>query len=215
MAKIFLIAGLGADYRLFKNIELSGHDVIYVHWIEPEPEDTLATYAGKLIDQYDIQAGDAVVGVSLGGMITIEIAKQVKLSKAILISSIKTSDEAPWYFGFFKKVTLYKLIPNKSFAPLGVFIKPIFGQMAKDDELLFRSMLENSSPVFVKWAMNAVLNWKSKTVLPNVYQITGNRDLVFNYKKISNTAIVNGGTHIMVFDKAKEINGWLKEVLEK
>lgn len=215
MAKIYLIAGLGADYRLFKNIELSGHEVVYVHWIEPVADDTLTSYASKLVSQYQIQQGDVVAGVSLGGMITIEIAKHVKLSKAILISSIKSIEEAPWYFRFFRNVRLYKLIPNMSFAPLGVFIKPVFGHMAEADGLLFRSMLEDSSPIFVKWAMHAVLNWQSKTVPSNVYHITGNKDLVFNYKKINNATIVSGGTHIMVFDRANEINEWLQQVLQK
>ncbi len=91
MDKIYLIAGLGADYRLFKHLDLPGYDVIHLHWLRPEPNDSLKTYAGKLIDEYHIEPGSVVLGVSLGGMLTVEIAKQMQLSKAILISSIKSS----------------------------------------------------------------------------------------------------------------------------
>jgi pimeloyl-ACP methyl ester carboxylesterase len=215
MNKIYLISGMGADYRLFKNLELNDFDVIYVHWIEPDANDTLTNYATKLIAEYDIEPGAIVLGVSLGGMLTIEIAKQLQLNKAIIISSIKNSDEAPWYFSFFRKIPVYKIIPAQLFTSLGVLIKPVFGHMSKEDGAMFRSMLESSSPSFIKWAMHAVLHWQSKNGLSNVYHITGNKDMVFNYKKIKGATLINGGTHIMVFDKAQDVNRLLKEVLQK
>jgi pimeloyl-ACP methyl ester carboxylesterase len=215
MDKIYLISGLGADYRLFRHIELPGYDVIHMHWIEPDSSDTLATYAGKLIARYGVQPNSIVIGDSLGGMLTIEVAKQVQVSKAILISIIKTSDEAPWYFSFFRNFPVYKLIPGEFFTSPGRLIKHVFGKMSKEDGAMFGSMLENSSPKFIKWAMHAVLNWQSKTVVPNVYHITGNKDMVFNYKRIKGATIIDGGTHIMVFDKAQQINLLLKEILQK
>jgi hypothetical protein len=48
-------------------------------------------------------------------MLAMEIANKIKLNKAILISSIKTIDEAPFYFTFFKWVPVYHLIPGGIF----------------------------------------------------------------------------------------------------
>ncbi len=48
----------------------------------------------------------------------------------------------------------------------------------------------------------------------NVYHISGDKDLMFPYNMIKNVTIVKGGTHIMIFNKAKQINTWLKEILE-
>ena len=103
MRKIFLISGLGADTRLYNNIDLLDNEVVPVDWIEPNLTDTLITYAQKLIHQYHITSGSIVIGTSLGGMIAIEIAKLVTLNKVILISSIKTINEAPWYFNAFRR----------------------------------------------------------------------------------------------------------------
>jgi pimeloyl-ACP methyl ester carboxylesterase len=213
MLKIYLISGLGADYRLFKNLRISGFEIVYVHWIEPQNNDTLSTYASMLINAYCIERGSIVIGVSLGGMLTVEIAKQVHLKLAILISSIKTSDEAPWYFSFFRKIPIYRIIPGKLLTSMGMFIKPVFGHMNKEDGLMFKFMLKSSSPTFIKWAMHAVLNWESKTVPSIVYHIIGNKDMVFNYKKIRGATIIDGGTHVMVFDKAEQINKLLGEVV--
>jgi pimeloyl-ACP methyl ester carboxylesterase len=215
MSKIFLIPGLGADTRVYNNIGLNDHEVTCVDWIGPHKTDTLVTYAQKLIHQYRITSGSIVIGNSLGGMIAIEIAKTIPLSKVILISSIKTIDEAPRYFSFFRTLPLYKFIPGKAFTSMGFLIKPLFGKMSAADGWLFNDMLQKSSPAFLKWAMKAALAWNNKTVPANVYIITGDKDLIFSYKRIKDAIIVKGGTHIMVYDKAKEINKILKKILKK
>jgi pimeloyl-ACP methyl ester carboxylesterase len=216
MSKIFLIAGLGADTRIYNNIELGEeHEVIPVDWIEPNQHDTLTTYAHKLIHQYFINDGSVVIGNSLGGMLAVEVAKQVRLNKAILISSIKTKSEAPFYFKFFKTFPLYKLAKGNLVRKMGALINPVFGRMSDQHLWLFKDMLNKSSPRFIEWAMRAALYWDNETIPPNVYHLTGDKDLVFNYKKISNATIIKGGTHIMVFDKAKQINKILKAILKK
>lgn len=215
MSKIFLIAGLGADTRLYNNIDLGDNDVIPIDWIEPNETDTLTTYAQKLIHQYFITNNSIVIGVSLGGMIAVEIAKQVKLSKVILISSIKTVDEAPGYFKFFNAIPVQKLIGGRLLGKLGYFIKPLFGHLNDQDAWLFHDMIKKSSPKFLKWAVGAALKFDNRVNIPNVYHLVGDKDLVFNYKRIKDPIIIKGGTHIMVFDKAKQINKILKGILKK
>jgi len=214
MTKIFLIPGLGADSRVYKNLNFDGYDVVYINWLEPVKTDTLSSYAQKLIYQYNITEHSIVVGNSLGGMIAVEIAKQVSLDKVILISSIKTIDEAPGYFSFFRNVPVYKIIPGKLFTSMDFLAELVFGEMAKEDRWLFKDMLKKSSTSFLKWAMHAILQWDNKIVPERIYHITGDKDLVFSYKKIKDATIVKGGTHVMIFDKAKEINKILKSILE-
>ncbi|MET3980007.1 pimeloyl-ACP methyl ester carboxylesterase [Mucilaginibacter sp. UYP25] len=216
MHKVYLIAGLGADSRLFKNIKLpAGYEAIFVDWFVPKLNDTLTTYSQSIINQYHIGDKAIVIGVSLGGMISVEIAKQVKLDKVVLISSIKTDSEAPWYFSFFRNLPVYKAIPGKLMTHLGFLIRGMFGKMSSDDLALFKSMLRNSSPVFIKWAMRAVLYWRNDMEVSNLYHIIGDKDLVFPHQNIKNpTAVIVGGTHIMVFDRADEINTLLADILK-
>ncbi len=215
MSEIFLIPGLGADTRVYNNIDLHNYVVTCVDWIEPNKTDTLATYTQKLIYQYHIKPKSIVIGNSLGGMIAVEIAKIIPLEKVILISSIKTIEESPWYFSLLRAIPFYKPIPGKAFTSMEFLIKPFFGHMYEADNWLFKDMLKNTSPVFLKWAMGAVLKWDNKTVPANVIQIAGDKDLVFNYKRIKDVIIVKGGTHIMIFEKAKEVNKILKRILKK
>ena len=213
MSKVFVIAGLGADARAYNKIDLGAYEVIKVDWIEPDRTDTLKSYAQKLILQYNITPLSVVIGNSLGGMLAMEIAKILPLKKTILISSIKTIDEAPRYFSFFRALPVYKLIPGKLVTSLGFTIRFVFGRMNEADEWLFNDMLKRSSPRFVKWAMGATVNWDNKIIPKNVYTIIGNRDHVFDYRRIRDAIIVDGGTHIMIFNRADEINKILKNIL--
>jgi pimeloyl-ACP methyl ester carboxylesterase len=213
MSKIFLIPGLGADHRIYQHIDLQGHEVINVEWVEPENSDNLVSYAQKLIDYYQITPQSIVIGNSLGGMIGIEIAKKIELDKVILISSIKTADEAPRYFSFFRISKLHHLIPQKKLTSLEFMIEYAFGSMSEEDQQLFKSMLRNTSTIFMRWALDAILKWDNHVIPKNVYHIIGDKDRVFPYQRIKDAVIVKGGTHIMIFNKAKEINTWLKSIL--
>lgn len=112
MNRIFLIPGLGADCRIYNRLHLDGSEITRIEWIVPAPTDTLTRYAEKLIDQYLVTPGSIVIGNSMGGMIAMEIGKIITCEKIILISSIRTVDEAPGYFSFFRNIPVYKLIPE-------------------------------------------------------------------------------------------------------
>jgi pimeloyl-ACP methyl ester carboxylesterase len=213
MSKIFLIPGLGADARIFQYIDLQGHEAIAISWLEPEKQDTLSTYAQKLIDHYKITPGSIVIGNSLGGMLTIEIAKRIELDKAILISSIKTADEAPSSYKWYRHIPLYKLIPSTWLPQTGFIVRKVMGKMSKHHQELFVNMLRGTSPKFIKWALGAILHWDNQIIPPNVCHITGDEDKIFPYQRIKNATIIQGGTHIMIYTKAKEINHWLKNII--
>ena len=213
MGKLYVLPGLGADYRIYQNIDLQGYDVVNVEWMEPEKLDTLSTYAQKLIDKYHIRPHSILIGNSLGGMLSIEIAKKVEIDKVILISSIKTFHEAPWGFTLYRYIPLSYKIIKKLIGSVRYIIKLIFGDMSQENQELFISMLQNTSPTFIQWANKAVLKWDNQIIPKNVYHIHGDKDHIFPYRKIKNATIIKDGSHIMIFDRAKEINTWLKGIL--
>jgi len=213
MSKIFLIPGLGADCRIFNNLDFSGYDVTRIDWLEPTKFDTLRIYAQRLIDHYQIPQGSIVIGNSLGGMIGIEIAKIIKLTKAILISSIKTINEAPGYFKIFQKVPVHKIIPENLLHSADFLMERFFGAFRSDDSKLFSDMLQDWPTERIEWAMGAALYWDNSIVPENTYHINGDKDLVFPPKNIKDAIFVKGGTHIMMYDMPIEMNTILKGIL--
>ncbi|QQL51427.1 alpha/beta hydrolase [Mucilaginibacter ginkgonis] len=213
MRKVYFISGLGADRRAFDRIRITNVEKVFVDWIEPDRRDTIATYAGKLISHYGIKHNDTVVGLSLGGVMAIEINKQIGLAKAILISSIRSTDEAPAYFKTFSRWPVFKLASEKAIIDIAARMVPVMGKMEKVKTNLFTDMIRDSSPKFVKWAMGAILKWQSTTQFDNVYQIIGDKDRVFDFRKTPNATVIKGGSHIMVYNRADEVSAWLEQIL--
>ncbi|TWR26107.1 alpha/beta hydrolase [Mucilaginibacter achroorhodeus] len=216
MPKVFLIAGLGADSRIFTHILLpNNYEKIGIQPLNPRRADTLNDVAQHIINQYNITVDDVVIGDSLGGIIAVEIGKLMPIRKLILTSTIKTSSEEPWYFKILRKLPVYDITPARLFTKLGAFVKPMLRHLSDEDALLIKSMLADSSPSFLKWGAQAALHWRNDVIPPNLHHIIGDKDLVFPCKNIKNpTAVIKGGTHIMVFDRANEINTLLADILK-
>lgn len=111
MKEVYLIPGLGADQRVFDFLDLSSFSCHYLSWIEPFKDETIESYAGRLSTQIK-SAQPIIVGVSFGGIMAIEIGKQLKADKIIVISSARTKHELPWFARCIGIFRLHKLVPK-------------------------------------------------------------------------------------------------------
>ena len=108
--KIYIFSGLGADERVFYKLDFSGFDVTFVNWIIPFDKETIEQYAARLLDQIPTK-NPVLIGLSFGGIMAVEIAKQIATQKVILIASAKTRNEIPFYFHLAGILHLHKLVP--------------------------------------------------------------------------------------------------------
>ncbi len=58
-----------------------------------------------------------------------------------------------------------------------------------------------------------MLNWQQEKVLKNIVHIHGTKDNIFPIKHIKNSIEIEGGTHVMILTKAKEISKIIHENL--
>ncbi len=108
--KVYFISGLGADDRVFRQLNLPGIEPVYLNWITPIKNESIESYAGRMAEKIT-ESNPVIVGLSFGGMIGMEIAKLIPVKKLILISSAKGEKELPPYFLMGRSVPLYKLFP--------------------------------------------------------------------------------------------------------
>jgi len=87
MAITHLITGFGLDKRVLECLNLPPERFRCVDLIPVEPGESMPRYALKLAEKIGFQTGDAVGGLSLGGMLALEIAKQCDASQVTLLSS--------------------------------------------------------------------------------------------------------------------------------
>ncbi|MBK7885618.1 MAG: hypothetical protein IPJ81_18875 [Chitinophagaceae bacterium] len=77
---IYCISGLGADERVFTKINIEGYQLKVIPWLTPLRNETLPQYATRMRSNIE-EENPVMMGLSFGGMVSIEIAKQIPVKK--------------------------------------------------------------------------------------------------------------------------------------
>jgi len=212
--KIYCISGLGADHQVFKRLELNGHELKPIPWIRPEKNERIDKYAVRMIQCID-ESFPVILGVSFGGMMGIEIAKLINVKKLIIISSIKSPAEMPQWMRLAGKLQLNKILPIKSYKITERIDNDRLGVSNEEERLLVEQYRRSADSMYMNWAVNQVLNWKNGWHPGNIIHIHGDKDKIFPVKNLKADHVVKNGTHLMVYNRAKEISELLAELISK
>ena len=210
--RIYLFSGLGADHRVFQLLDFSKYSVTFIDWIIPKETDTLETYCKKLTSQIQDKR-PILVGLSFGGIIAVEVAKQIETEKIVLIASAKRSSEIPFYFrilGFFR---INKIIPVSLLKTSNFLTFWFFGAKTEYEKKLLRQILQDTNAVFLQWAINQIVNWKNKEVPKNLIHIHGTADKILPIQFIKADKRVNTGGHFMTLNQVEVLNKLLSEAI--
>ena len=212
--KVYLIPGQGADYRLFNQLKLGDkYDTVHIQFTTPPRKCSLSDYAQILLEQVDSSENFILIGVSIGGMIAVEMSEIIKPLQTIVISSAKCRQELPHRYRFMRFFPLNKLTP-KSFYKIGAQIaQPIVEPDRKIGKEVFKAMLKDKKPLFFKRTANMIINWKRKTYSDGIIHIHGNNDHTIPLRKVKADYIIKKGSHMMVYTKGEEINELLSKLL--
>jgi pimeloyl-ACP methyl ester carboxylesterase len=170
-------------------------------------------YSGKILSLIDNSGDFAIIGLSFGGMMTIELLKTLNPRHAILISSVATRDEMPGAFRLLGKSKLDKLMPSMALNKVYPFAHMFTGLKTREDKELWADIIRDSDPYFLKWAIHEILNWKNEWRPDNIFHIHGNRDKTFPVELVKADRVIEGGGHFMVLSHAAEISNIINERL--
>ena len=211
--KAYLISGLGADERVFSRIQLPpGYQPVHLDWIAPLKDEPLEDYAKRFSKRIDVNEDFILIGVSFGGMLASEIAKIIPPQKLIIISSVGCYEELPWYFKRAGKLGLQGIVTPGVYKR-ATLINRFMGAGDKEMKEIVYDYVRKADPAFIKWALNAILNWKHRERNPGLVHIQGSNDHLLPCKYVKADYIISQGGHMMVFNRAGEINEILKKVL--
>lgn len=213
--RIFMISGLGADGRAFQLLRLNYTSTItYIDWIKPDKEDTLTSYAQKLIDHYQIDSNSVLIGLSMGGMVSIEIAKMVQPLKTIIISSVRNKNELPLFQKIFGLLGLHRFIPESKLSKSNFILERRFGAQNQFEKEQLREALKRTNPSFAKWAIGAITQWDEKAANEHIIKIHGDKDRLLPLRGKADYILKDAG-HMMIIQRALEISDILDKELEK
>ncbi|MBW4467827.1 MAG: alpha/beta hydrolase [Pegethrix bostrychoides GSE-TBD4-15B] len=209
---IYLVSGLGADERVFQMLKLEGYRPVHVRWLKPERGESLADYAQRLTAQ--IPAAEPVlVGLSFGGIVAVEIAKQIAVKQVVLISSVKDRSEVPFYFKLFRWLPIHRILPFKSLLWAGYLIAYwLFSIECLEERRLLKSILLDTDPHFLKWALHRVVIWDNEVHPAHLHQIHGSSDRIFPIRYIDPEFVLEGG-HLMVVNRASQVSTLIERIV--
>lgn len=210
--KVFLISGLGADERMFHRLNFYDFEPVFIKWISPKKNETISNYAQRLLPQIT-EENPIIIGLSLGGMMAVEISKQIRTKKIIFISSIKSKEELPVLYRLAAYLNLNKLVPKKLYKETNPFIYWLFGAKTKEDKILLKQVLHDTDLDFVVWAIHEIVNWKNDFVPENLHRIHGTKDYLLPIIVSSPDVRIENGSHLMILNKANEVSAALHKIL--
>jgi pimeloyl-ACP methyl ester carboxylesterase len=212
---IYLIPGLGGDKRMYASQLRRYPNTKVLEFFRPKLNESLKSYAKRLAEGIDASEPFILLGVSLGGIMAIEISKFIKPEKIISISSVQTRKQIPFYMRWFKFFPLQKFIPGKFYMWMFFLLLRFKKGFQKTNHIIetLRNMAMDTDSRFVYWAVHRVVNWQNMKVSNNLISVHGDADLLFPIGDRKIDYVVEGGGHPMLLTHAVAVNKILDEIL--
>jgi pimeloyl-ACP methyl ester carboxylesterase len=210
---VYCISGLGADEKIFSKLSLHGYELKHLPWLRPGRKESIQEYAKRMAASVKDEA-PVMMGVSFGGMVAIEIAKQLPLSKLILVSSVKSSKELPRWMRMSGMLLLNKILPIRSYKFTEKIDNSRLGVSNEEEKAMAAYYRKKADPVYLQWAVDQVLNWNNEWYPEHTVHIHGNKDRIFPLKKLEVHHVIEDGTHFMIYNRAADISRILLKELE-
>lgn len=210
MKEIYVLSGLGADKRVFKFIDFGEHDVTFIKWIPPLANESIEEYAKRLLPQIN-SVNPTLIGLSFGGMMAVEISKQIETTKVILISSAKTKSDVPFYFRWIGLFGFHKIVPAQLTNKSNWLAQWFFGAQTEIEKDMLKDILKETDPIFLKWAIDKIVSWKNNSSPKNLTHIHGSADKLLPMTTCDFQ--IKGGSHLMILNKAEQVSSLLQRIL--
>ena len=211
---VYLMPGMAASSDIFEHINLpeSRFEMVHLDWFSPTKGMSLADYAKEMIGKIHHQ-NPVLVGVSFGGVLVQEMARQIPTRKVIIISSVKQKKEMPRRLIFAKYTKVHKLLPTGIVNNIELLAKYAFGETVSKRLDLYERYLSIRDKAYLDWAIDQMVQWNQQEYETGIVHIHGDKDAVFPFQYINDCIPVKNGTHTMIIHRYKWFNEHLPTII--
>lgn len=192
---------------MFRNLHLNHPQPVHVPWLPVQPHEPLADYVRRLMAQIPhSKEPPTLVGLSFGGIVAQEVAKQIPVRQVILISSLARRRDLPWYSRAAGTLQMHRWLP---FTVLRRWYPPAewaFGAKTSEDKKLLRTIIRETDLTFLRWALHQILTWPQSEPANNCIFLHGDRDKVLPIPMVPNVHVIPGGEHLMLINQSAEVS---------
>lgn len=214
VSHVYFVPGMAADVSIFEYIKLPKDKFVTqtLPWKIPDKNESIENYAKRMCEEIE-HKNCILIGVSFGGMMVQEMSKYLDLKKLIIISSVKNKFELPTRIKIARKTRAYKLLPTAIVSKIDNWEKLAFGDFAKKRAAMYQKYLSMNDKRYLDWAIEKMVCWDQEKTPDGLIHIHGDKDIVFPIVNIKNCITVDGGTHVMIVNRAKWFNKHLPEII--
>lgn len=214
--KIYCIPGLSLDHRLFNKLNILEAELHFIDWIKAEGKESIKSYAKRLAEKLPKDEKISLMGVSLGGIIAVEISQIREIEKLFLISTVKNKEEMPNYMSWLNNLPSNNNMAMRLGIDATIKLKPYYDNADSSGNKLFKEMMKAADVDFVNWGIHQVAQWKFKEKLKTPFlHIHGTNDLIFPIKHIDQAITIKGGSHFTVYNEAEKISKIISREIER
>lgn len=200
----FLLPGMGATSAMYNALRhYLDFQINFLNWPTYEGEITYAEIAQRIIGENRIENGDIIEGSSLGGIVSLEIAKIIQPKAVILIGSATDSREIQSLVAALSKFA--------ELTPLS-FIQFVAGKHPS----LISKMFAEADTAFIRAMCSHLRDWPGgELYAKNAYRLHGENDHVIPCPSGSSLTVLRGAGHLLAITHAKETASFIKNVKEE
>ncbi|TNF28360.1 MAG: alpha/beta hydrolase [Bacteroidetes bacterium] len=213
--QLFFISGLGADHRAFDRIDIEGYEQRHLPWLVPDRKESFQSYVRRMAEPIHEAENPVVIGLSLGGMMASEMTTFIPHMKAILVSSIKAPEERSVLLKIGRVFPAQQLVSGNALKRMSFLWTMAKRKYPKDEVDHMIRMFREQDERFLKWAIVNAPKWKGRGDIERISHIHGTADQMFPVKRINGYIPVEGGSHLMVYTRGKEVTELLLQELKR
>lgn len=210
---IYLLSGLGAGEEIFKYLKFP-YPTVFIPWIDHVKNESLNDYAMRMTKAIDTSKPFILIGVSFGGIVAQEIATKITPEKVIIISSLKTPQEIPWYVRYSAQLNLFRFLPNEAIRKGRKVAHFFFGAVKKGEKKFLDEIISVINVPYLKWSLQKIGNWEGASSKSPLIHIHGTTDILFPKSNLSNVDYWIEGGHFIVMQKARILSILFSRILK-
>lgn len=225
-ARIVLFPGLGADPRMFRQLQTTlGDDLECPDWLAPTPGERFDAYAQRWAAQLRSEPGDDrpmfLGGVSFGGMVAMQMARYLNPKAVILIGSCRSVHAKPPRWQIAKRIG--DLIPDRLFGrrtlSAGALWVSALDHLDEPHRVLLTQMAVDADPKRIRWSGHACADWTfdpgEVQDFPPIHQVHGQLDAIIPLHAGDPDLVIPDGRHIILFSHPHTVHRFVMDVVKR
>lgn len=215
------LPGFGTDERVL-SLQLQAFPQSWVvPWLDVERGETLGTYGGRVAALLRKRYGEepvVIAGVSMGGMIALEVAKHggFNLQKVLLICSCTSPAAIDVGQRWFARLTSH--LPESWIASMRSKLPRSFydklGDLSQEHQDMTRAMFLETPTSRLRWGCGAMATWQGvdpAALSVPVRAVHGDHDLLIRSKKVTPDVWIEGAGHAANLTHPDQINAFIRD----